>query len=178
MEVQQGHNNKDVPGGQSYSKPAESMRSNKQPEGLGHSWPTSCLHTAAVTLPSVPSEPHHLLFLSLLPLALASLLSYSFSLIFQLSLPMIHFITRVACLTTLRTQSPGIRALQFWATLCVSRHLYCKKVLLFCFLPAFFPRLQCFIFVNPAFMPFERRILKSEISHPLNVSTPSAERGT
>lgn len=112
MEVQQGHNNKDVPGGQSYSKPAESMRSNKQPEGLGHSWPTSCLRAAAVTLPSVPGEPHHLLFLSLLPLALSSLLSYSFSLIFQLSLPMIHFITRVACLTTLRTQSPGIRALQ------------------------------------------------------------------
>lgn len=66
-EVQQGHNNKDVLGGQSYSKPAESMRSNKQPEGLGHSWPTSCLHAAAVTLPSVPGEPHHLLFLSLLP---------------------------------------------------------------------------------------------------------------
>lgn len=112
MEVQQGHNNKDVPGGQSYSKPAESMRSNKQPEGLGHSWPTSCLRAAAVTLPSVPGEPHHLLLLSLLPLALSSLLSYSSSLIFQLSLPVIHFITRVACLTALRTQSPGIRALQ------------------------------------------------------------------
>lgn len=84
-----------------------------------------------ITFPSCPSSP----------LAPSSLLSYPFFLIFQLSLPMIHFITRVACLTTLRTQSHGSRALQLWATLCVSRHRYCKKVVRFGFLPAFFPRL-------------------------------------